>query len=252
VITALLEFVYGERCARCSTPRADRAWTPVGPHVRGLRPWDVPHLCATCAADLVGAPVAARVPGTPAAAPPIFAARREDAALVSLVGAFKYRGLRGLAWPLGRLMVSAAAHGTAVGGAVDGLVAMPLHDRRRRARGFNQAEVLARIVGKELGLPVYTDGLRRRRATQQQAALSAGDAARRRGNVAGAFAATAPSSTPSPRVALVDDLVTTGATWSEAERALTLAGWDVHWGLALGVAARLTDPAALDMVGAGL
>ncbi len=149
-------------------------------------------------------------------------------------------------------MVSAAATATAVAGPVDVLVAIPLHARRHRARGFNQAEVLARVVAGDLGLPVLRGCLRRCRATRQQAALAAGDADDRRGNVAGAFVASVPACVPPPRVALVDDLVTTGATWAAAAHALALAGWDVRWGLALGVAARLAAPAALDTVGEGL
>lgn len=252
MIAALLDVIYGERCAQCAASRANRAWTTVGPRVRGLRSWDAPHLCAECAAGLAGASVAARSPGAPVSTPPIFAARREDAALVKLVGEFKYRGLRGLGWPLGRLMVSAAASAAAVAGPVDALVAMPLHSRRRRARGFNQADVLAQVVARDLGLPVLTSCLRRCRATGQQAALAAGDTDRRCDNVAGAFVADAPSSDQPVRVALVDDLVTTGATWAAAARALAIVGWDVRWGLALGVAARLADPAALDMVVADL
>jgi predicted amidophosphoribosyltransferase len=249
VITALLDVVYGERCARCASTRARHVWTARGPRVPGLRPWDVPHLCAACADELAGAPVAAHLGGDLAPAPPIFAARKEDAILVNLVGELKYRGLRGLAWPLGRLMAAAAGAGVAHAGPVDALVALPLHPRRRRARGFNQAEMLARVVARELGLPVVTGCLHRCRATAQQAALAAGDADQRRDNVAGAFAATAPPMDAARRVALVDDLVTTGATWSAAAQALGAAGWDVRWGLALGVASRL---ATLDTIGASL
>jgi predicted amidophosphoribosyltransferase len=252
VIAALLDFIYGERCAQCAASRAICAWTTAGPRVSGLRPWDAPHLCAACAAGLAGAFVVARLSGASASTPPIYAARREDAALVKLVGEFKYRGLRGLGWPLGRLMGPAAASAMAIAGPVDALVAMPLHPRRRRARGFNQADVLAQVVAWDLGLPVLTGCLRRCRATSQQAALAAGDTDRRCGNVAGAFVADAPSSGQLARVALVDDLITTGATWAAAESALAGAGWEVRWGLALGVAARLADPAALDTVGAGL
>jgi predicted amidophosphoribosyltransferase len=252
VIAALLDFLYGERCVRCAVPRGGHEWACTGPRVDGLRSWDVPHLCAACAAELVVAPVAAHLPGAPAASPSIFAARREDAGLVDLVGEFKYRGLRGLAWPLGRAMAVAAASAVTVAGPVDALVAMPLHPGRRRARGFNQAETLAAVVARDLGLTLLTGCLRRQRATRQQAALTTGDAQCRQGNVAGAFAAVVPAPTQPTRVALVDDLVTTGATWAEAAHALTVAGWDVRWGLALGVAARLASPAVLDTVGAGL
>jgi predicted amidophosphoribosyltransferase len=252
MITALLDVLYGERCARCAAPRAGHRWVAAGPRVDGLRPWDAPHFCAACADEMSGSCVAARVPGVSGDALPLFAARREDATLVNLVGAFKYRGLRGLAWPLGRLLLPAATTAAAQAGPVDALVALPLHARRRRARGFNQAEVLARVVAQELGLPVLAGCLQRCRATSQQAALAAGDTQRRRGNVADAFVAAPRSSAQPPRVALVDDLVTTGATWGEAARALTAAGWDVRWGLALGVAARLATPAALDTLAAGL
>jgi predicted amidophosphoribosyltransferase len=252
VIAALLDLVYGERCARCAVARGGHPWTPPGPRVGGLRAWDAAHLCAACAGRLAGAPVVAHLSSLAWAAPPIFATRREDAELVDLVGELKYRGLRGLAWPLGRAMVAAATAALATAGPIDALVPLPLHPRRRRARGFNQAALLAAVVGRDLGLPVVTGCLRRRRATGQQASLAAGDAACRRDNVAGAFAARPPAAGQPARVALVDDLVTTGATWAEAAHALTLAGWDVRWGLALGVAARLAAPAALDMVGAGL
>jgi predicted amidophosphoribosyltransferase len=252
VIGALLDLVYGERCVRCAVSRANHRWAVAGPRVGGLRPWDAPHLCADCAATLVGAPVAAHLPGVLGVSPPIFAAAREDARLVELVGELKYRGLRGLAWPLGRAMVVAAHSARSIAGPVDVLVPLPMHPRRRRTRGFNQAELLAGVVAADLGLPVLTGCLRRQRATPQQAALAVDAGERRRDNVAGAFAAQAPTAGQAVRVALVDDLVTTGATWAEAARALTLAGWDVQWGLALGVAARLASPAALDTVGTGL
>lgn len=158
MIAAVLDFLYGERCARCAARRARHVWATSGPRVQGLRPWDAPHLCAACASDLAGPPVAAHLGGAFAPSPPIFAARREDAGLVNLVGALKYRGLRGLAWPLGRLMVPAAVTAADSMGPVDALVALPLHAHRRRERGFNQAEVLARVVGRELGLPVLGNG----------------------------------------------------------------------------------------------
>lgn len=252
MIIALLDVLYGERCARCAAPRASCPWVAAGPRVPGLRAWDAPHLCAACAVEMAGACVAARVPASSGDPLAIYAARREDAALVDLVGALKYRGLRGLAWPLGRLLVPAATTAAAHSGPVEALIALPLHPRRRRARGFNQAELLARVVAREVGLPVLAGCVQRRRATSQQAALAAGDTPRRRGNVADAFVASPPAASQPRRVALVDDLVTTGATWAEAARALNAAGWDVRWGLALGVAARLAPPAGLDTIAAGL
>jgi len=65
------------------------------------------------------------------------------------------------------------------------LVPVPLHSSRRRFRGFNQSEVLARSIAKMIGVPVMAGGLARVRKTADQIGL---DAVQRRANVAGAFA----------------------------------------------------------------
>jgi len=97
------------------------------------------------------------------------------------------------------------------------LLPMPLHGRRLRERGYDQARELARPLAKELGLPLWT-GLCRSRATVAQSTL---DAEARRQNLRGAFAVRA---TPPPRLTLVDDVMTTGATLDAAVRALRRSG----------------------------
>jgi len=99
------------------------------------------------------------------------------------------------------------------------LVAIPLHRARLRTRGYDQALELARPVARALGLPLRRDLLRRVRATAPQSEL---DAASRAGNLQGAFAACGPA-LPS-HVALVDDVMTTGATLQAAAEALRRAG----------------------------
>jgi ComF family protein len=99
------------------------------------------------------------------------------------------------------------------------VVPVPLHWRRRWQRGYNQCDVLAAALAAALGLPCRRRWLRRVRATPRQTDLSATG---RRDNVRGAFRATAV-----PRgqtVLLVDDVLTTGSTASEAARALRDAG----------------------------
>lgn len=101
----------------------------------------------------------------------------------------------------------------------DLLVAVPQHPRGLRRRGFDPAGVLARRLASDLGLPFSARTLQRLRDGPSQTGLSR--LARRR-NVAGAFAVPAP---PVPaRIWIVDDVVTTGATLSEAARALRRAG----------------------------
>lgn len=103
----------------------------------------------------------------------------------------------------------------------DLLIPVPLHPSRLRKRGYNQALELARPLGRRLGIPVRHDVLRRTRCTGAQTEL---DAAARVGNVRGAFAL---ASLPAQRhVALVDDVMTTGATLAEAALVLLAAGMD--------------------------
>ena len=102
--------------------------------------------------------------------------------------------------------------------AADVVVGVPLHADRVRHRGFNQADLLARALGKESGA-VVSCGLIRTKDTRTQTALSARD---RRRNVRGAFAVRTPGSFRGATVILVDDVTTTGATLREC--ALTLLG----------------------------
>lgn len=103
----------------------------------------------------------------------------------------------------------------------DLLIPVPLHPWRLRKRGYNQALELARPLGRRLGIPVRHDVLRRTRCTGAQTEL---DAAARVGNVRGAFAL---ARLPAQRhVALVDDVMTTGATLAEAALVLLAAGMD--------------------------
>jgi ComF family protein len=103
----------------------------------------------------------------------------------------------------------------------DVLVPVPLHPRRLRERGFNQAALVAQQLGRRVGLPCCPDALVRRLDTAPQAGLSA--AARRR-NVREAFAVRRKASVAGKTVTLVDDVVTTGATASACGRELMAAG----------------------------
>lgn len=132
----------------------------------------------------------------------------------------KYHGRRRVAGRLAEAIVAQdAARGLLSTGAV--LVPVPLHPRRRRERGFNQAELLARELGCSLNLEVAPAALVRRTDTPTQTGLSA---ARRRKNVAGAFAVRRRAQIAGRVVVLVDDVVTTGATARACAQALREAG----------------------------
>jgi len=128
---------------------------------------------------------------------------------------YKYRGIKKLARPLGDLLADAAPRGENC----DAIVPVPLHWLRRWSRGFNQAELLARDLGRRLRIPVIS-ALRRTRATLAQAGLS--NTARRR-NVAQAFR-TGRAPVAGKRILLIDDVMTTGSTAAACARALKQAG----------------------------
>ncbi len=130
------------------------------------------------------------------------------------VRAFKFKGVRRLARFFGEALAEEAA---AEGHAFDVVCAVPLHWGRRWQRGYNQSELLAKVVAQELNLP-YRRALRRKRATRQQARLGRTE---RLENVRGAFESL---SLKGARVLLIDDVVTSGATTRECAQALLRAG----------------------------
>lgn len=104
---------------------------------------------------------------------------------------------------------------------VDGVVWVPMTPKRRRKRGYNQAELLACEVGKRLGVSVL-GALEKTRDTATQSGIKR-DAARR-ANVLGAYGVSSGTDLTGRRLLLVDDVTTSGATLSECAFCLRLAG----------------------------
>jgi competence protein ComFC len=136
--------------------------------------------------------------------------------LRQLIHLFKYGRIRTLSAPLGRLLARALPREQTF----DVIVPMPLHWRKRWQRGFNQAELLAREIGRRTQTPVR-NALRRVRNTASQAGLTS---AKRRDNVSGAFQVKKRMILDGRRVLLIDDVMTTGATAASCARALKRAG----------------------------
>lgn len=128
--------------------------------------------------------------------------------------AYKFQGMRRLA-PIFAEALASAIRERRWGPAVVSHV--PLHHRRLRSRGYDQARLLAGDVAGRLQLPLR-DSLERTRDTPQQARLSARE---RQGNVRGAFR---PLGSQPAVVLLIDDVLTTGATLAACRTALEGAG----------------------------
>ena len=120
----------------------------------------------------------------------------------------------------GRLLARLMADAFATAEPPQALLPVPLHRGRLRCRGYDQALELARALARQLQLPLHPGALRRIRATAAQSEL---DAAARRRNLRGAFQVAGGIPLPA-HVALVDDVMTTGATLHAAAAALRRAG----------------------------
>jgi ComF family protein len=221
---ALLAVAFAPRCAACGLPLDRPSAGPVCPDCwSAVRPL-TPPLCTRCGEPLpswraaslaaLACPRCRRRPSTIVRGASFGA---HDGRLRDIVHAFKYDRHVSLSRPLARRL---REHCGGILEGADLVVPVPLHWRRRRARGFNQAEELAR----HLGLPVVA-ALRRQRPTVPQAELPA---SRRHANVRGAFALTRRGHVRklvrNRCVVLVDDVTTTGATLESCARLLGAAG----------------------------
>jgi len=204
----VLDLVFPPRCVGCRTrgvlfcARCHAACEPVSPEAnRRLHQ----RLGSTALASTTGA-------------------YRFHGAVRESIHALKYDRRVRSATVLGDLL---AAYITEHPLAVDVIVPVPLHAARLRERGFNQSALLAQQLAAQLKLPMSTQ-LVRVRSTTQQANLGR---AERQANVRDAFVWQ--GAPPPPRVLLIDDVLTTGATIGAAAEAIRAAGAiEVH-GLAL-------------------
>lgn len=132
---------------------------------------------------------------------------------------FKYREERGLAAELGGLVADQLVVDIARGRRCDALIPVPLHPERARDRGYDQTALLAGYVGTATGLPVVA-AVRRVRHSRPQVDL---DRAERARNVDGAFVGCA-GSLAGLRVAVIDDVATTGSTCAAVATAARACG----------------------------
>lgn len=214
-LIAIQRWLFPPRCLLCQTRINDGEFC--APCSRSL-----PFLttaCARCAAPLpANSPACGRCLKRPPQFDAAVAVFRYAAPVDRLVLGFKYRGR--LDW--GRVLGKALAEQLQMldtDTSVDAVIPVPLHRRRLRQRGYNQSLELARPVARALGLPIWVRAVRRVRPTPPQTRLAH---AQRRRNVRRAFMATAAVS--GKRLAIIDDVMTSGHTVEALARCLKQAG----------------------------
>lgn len=151
-----------------------------------------------------------------AGAPPVVALGPYNGSLRAAVLGLKFRNRVAAARELGALLARKLVRD------IDALVTVPLHPRRLRERGFNQADAIAAGIASELDVPVQHDALVRVRYTFAQSALALRERAT---NVGDAFVAgPVARRLRNARITVVDDVVTSGATSAACSLALRDAG----------------------------
>jgi ComF family protein len=235
LVDSLLDTLFPQRCVLCTGRTHGFGFCT--PCLHDL-PW-LETRCAACGGELG---VAALCPAC-TLQPQCFPAVRVRAALHyaypvdRLFAHLKYRGGAAFARPLGEALAICLAEAVAAAKAErrtalcspgvppphirlpEIIVPVPLHPRREAERGYNQAALLAAVVARAQGLPVALNVLRRCRDAPPQVTLSR---AARLQNLAGSF--TSSSAVRGCQVALLDDVMTTGATARAAAAALAAAG----------------------------
>lgn len=133
---------------------------------------------------------------------------------------FKYRGVVRWHKQLGALMQEAVRRDSRFRD-MGLVIPVPLHGQRKKMRGYNQSELLAREIARGLGLPVHTDILHRVADTPSQTGLNKKG---RQENLQNAFQTVDNGQIQGKNILLVDDIYTTGATVEACSRILKVGG----------------------------
>lgn len=223
ILTGLADLLFPPRCPTCRLLLGEHAPLPFCPScLAGIHPIRSP-LCPRCGVPLAGPDETDRFCGECLRTKRPYAAARSvasyDATVLEAIHLFKYRGRIGLGETLGALLADGAGRLWDMA-LFTQIIPVPLHLRRLRERGFNQAVILARQVAKRYGIPLDLGSLRRERGTPPQVGLGR---ALRAANVRGAFTVRRPEAIRGQRILLIDDVYTTGSTLQECAAVLMKA-----------------------------
>lgn len=220
---ALLDLLIPPRCHICHVPVYEAENLHICKECYTKLPFITSAVCTVCGIPFAGAG-GDHPCGSCIKEPPSYsaarAALRYDLACRDLIHAYKYSGKYSLRRPLGLLTADALAD-FASNSRAELLLPVPLHKKRLRERGFNQALLIAEVLSLQWNIPLLRQGLARTRWTQPQIEL---DRKERLNNLKGAFTVTDTTAISGRRVMLVDDVFTTGSTLVECSKTIKHAG----------------------------
>ncbi|MFH1564244.1 MAG: ComF family protein [bacterium] len=193
-------------------------------NIKLLKEWH----CPVCKAKLTNGYVCKKCSSQSFLDGAVIAVFYDDKLIDKAIHYLKYKGIKDLAKPLGKLLAR-ALNNVSFWQNDWILVPVPLHKRRERFRGFNQAGLIADEVAKILNLEVEINNLCRFKHTRSQMKLKRDE---RLKNVVGAFGIKNPAFFAGKKIILIDDVMTTGATLQECARTLKSAGAVKIWAAA--------------------
>ena len=226
ILTGIADLIFPPRCMTCGAVLEEHGSLPFCPQcTAGIHTIHSP-LCPLCGIPFPMTEGGDHLCGECLMTGRTYAVARAvglyEETLLKAIHLFKYRGRMGIGKVLGNIMADFAG-GIWDMDVFDLVIPVPLHRKRLRERGFNQAVVLARQIAERFSLPLDFMSLRRTVFTKPQVGLGHED---RSVNVRGAFAVRKPERIAGKRILLVDDVYTTGSTLSECARTLLAAEAD--------------------------
>lgn len=236
IIGGLADIIYPKRCLVCKTPLTSAASEDTFACAKclGKIKRNLPPFCSRCGRHLKKSDLAKNVCSA--------CARREfhfdrafspclyEGTIKELLHEFKYKGKDYLGGILAGPMLDFIREYRLPVEYLDLVIPVPLHSSKLREREFNQAHILGASIAREFNKEIREDILVRHRATLTQTEM---DGDKRLENVKGCFSVAKPDAVNGKNVLLIDDVLTTGATCSEAALALKNAGAGIVFALTL-------------------
>lgn len=188
-------------CARCGKP------------ISFNENLNLPHICPDCQIE-------------PPYFQKLFSSTLYKGVMAEAIKLFKYSGKRGVIRGFARIIKTCVQRFDLECLGLEAVVPIPLHPKKLRERGYNQAEDVAKVVGRYLSLPLWNDYLVRVRYTKPQTKLKEQE---RKENIKGAFSVPGKKKQKGEdkKILLVDDVYTTGVTLNEASREMRGCGAEV-------------------------
>lgn len=215
-INNIIEFIFPPICISCNTYNNETDYLVCSPCWERAANRDYP-ICSSCRHPVGSNGICAKCKDLNYF--PVFSLGEYKDPLKAIIHQYKYHGLKRLGETLAEKLMDRFQDNLAKYGS-DLIIPVPLRSYREKSRGFNQAAVLADIIGKRLNRPSAPEALIKIRRTADQARL---DLKQRLENIKGSFKVSNVN-LANKKVIIVDDVITTGATVAEAARVIIEAG----------------------------